>query len=653
MNVVLIGGTIFAAIFLGIRAKLKANGEWEARRQRRIYNRFTFYNNNIFVRGKFRRIVQNFSTLNCSKLEKVREDSVKLFEKACLSMIVIVVLGAIGFQDILLVCLTALIGSIYYDVTVEKHIDKIYRKVIEEVSQCIQTVRAKYKETGSIKLAVLNSDKGKYLEAPVNEIYEMLISTESEEKLYQLCRKTPVRLLKTLAMVCYIVNERGDTKDERGSSVFADELTSLRQEADMEIRRLEKVRIAFKSLAIVALVGIIGTPIADWFLMSKIPGTATLIRGVYGLTEKTIIIGVTILAYYLISVYNKPTVVNVVDKIQWIDSLSKNRRVQKFVANIIPKKFSTRRKIKKMKQGAMSSKSLEYIYTSKVVFSAIAFVATLVLLCGFTLAAKMSIWNSTKPMGFLSSRPDLSGKAMERLASIDDWYMNQPEKPLETDAISFVESRVPELRTLEVQNEVDRLSMKWDKYHDTRLRVWYIFVAYAAAVAGWFVPEISLMFRKRLVQFEDIEDVMQLQNLMITLSQTTMSVYEVLYWLEKQATVNKAPISYAIQSYYENPIETLEELKMSVNSPDLKRLVMKLQSAVRTLPMQEAFSDTILDKEQLRSMREMAQIEVIESKKENAKLFASAPAAIMLLGGIVAPIIILGFSEILKTFNTL
>lgn len=634
------------------RNEQKKKPEWEQKQKRKLHNRFVRYHTSIITRKRFRRIVMEFSTLSCYEMDRVKEESVKLFEKAVGVAMLMPVVAGVAFRDVLLTLLVCGISYIYYDITVDRRIDQVYQNVVEEVSICIQSIREKYMETSNVATAVLNCEKGKYLSQPMTEVYQMLVDIDSEEKLYQFCRKSPVRIIKTLAMVCYIVNERGDVKDERGSA-FADEMTSLRQEADMEIRRLKKIRIAFKSLSGLAIAGLVCQPVADMFLMSQIPGTATLIKGLYGYVEKTALIIVTILAYYRISTYTRSSVVNSLDRVQSIYEFSRVPRVKGFIKNLIPKKFKTRVKMKLRIQDAISSKTMEYIYTEKVVVSVIAFIGVFLLLLGFTASAKYYMHNNHRTLTFTkSAAEELTERAAERLYAVDEYYMSLDEKMEPEETQKYLRQHVPELTELQVINEADRLSTKRDKYEKIGFKWYYVLIAFAGGVVGWFAPEISLSQRKRLVQFEEVDDVMQLQTMMIALSQTTMDVSEVLYWLERQTTLHRAVLSRAMQEFTYQPIESLERLKMSVSSADFKRLVSKLEATVYNLPLKEAFSDMLLDKEQLMRVREMAQDEEISLKKQNASFLAQMPIFLVLLAGFVGPIIVLGFSEVMRVFST-
>ena len=173
----------------------------------------------------------------------------------------------------------------------------------------------------------------------------------------------------------------------------------------------------------------------------------------------------------------------------------------------------------------------------------------------------------------------------------------------------------------------------------------------AGAVAGWFAPELSLLLRKKMVEFESTEDVMQLQTLMIALANTRMDVAKVLYWMSTESTVHKAPLHYAYLEFTSDPEMALWRLYDTVKSKDLKRMVSKLERAVYALSLRDAFNDILLDKEQSLVMSELLQNEVIESKKQYAKLIASLPTSIAVMGGFVLPILILGVVQLMNSLS--
>lgn len=648
---------IFAVIYFIVKSrqqKLKESGKYEQEQERKIYSRYIFYMNNVLLRKRFRHIVVQFSSLACYDVKMVREKSVKLFERSILSACLMPLVALVLFQNVMLAALSCLIGYIYYNMAVDKAIDKVYMSIVSELATCVQSIHDGYVMSGSIPKAVLESDKGTLLEKPISYIYDILTDIDGENMLYEFKKTTPVRMLGTLATVCFVMNNEGDSGYQDGEqSAFESVMTAIRREADTEIRRLKKTKLAFSSLSGVALVGLVASPFLDKFLLTQIPGTSLYLNGLYGSFEKALIIGITSLVYYLISILVRPSVVNQVDRNYYVNELSKNRKVKKFVNTLIPKKYKTRKKLEFLMNDAVSSKSLEYVYTLKPVASIIAMLCMMLLITGFIITAKQKLWDNTGSLSVMKTTQVMTEKLKKQLVILDDEYMTAENKMSDDETLELVKGRLTGVSDTDALMHVDRLSLKWDTYYGLTFKWYYVLLVYAAGVVAWFTPEISLKMRKKLVEFEANEDVMQLQTLMIALSNTKLDVYKTLFWLASESTIHKAPLHYAYLEYPSNPELALQRLKDSVQNENLKRMISKLERAVYSLSLSEAFNDIKIDKEQSLIMSEIQQDEVIESKKQWAKLLASMPTYIAVLGGFVLPILILGVVQLMSSLSGL
>lgn len=655
MNLGIVIVTAIVFVIMVTKTKAKEDKAFALKQRKKKLNRFARYYNNILVRGRFRRIVEMYASLSCYDSDTVKVESVTLFERNVIVTIIAPIVAAIVMKDVTITILMVTMAMVYYESTVESENDKIYMKLMEEISMNIASVREKYMETDNIPLAVLYSEKSKYLEVPLNNIYRILTDTDGAERLEQFQHSYPVPILKTFANTCSIVNENGAVKHEDGSDSFSEDMQTLRQECDTEIRRLTKTRIAFKSLKQLALAGLVICPACEWYLLTQIPGTAVLLKGFYGLVVHTALMLSTIYVYHWITTVNRPSVVNQIDKIQSIDNLSKNKRVYERVQKIIPKKYKTISKLEVLIKDSLSSKDLRYIYTCKPVFAAGAFIAALVVLAFGTITIRDSFKNNYNSLSFLPQ--NVTESQYIQLQRMDDEFLeltwDQYEEYDDPTLLEHVKSRISGISDSDADTQMKRLRSKYEAYHNAVYKWWWWLVAYVAALVAWRIPEFSLKQRKKLVEFEAQNDVSQLQTMMIVLSETKMDVYKAICWLEKQAAVHKAAIRKCHYSYIADPIAALNELEMKSPINDFKRMTRKLKSAVYTLSLNDAFSDMKLDKSQSLAIREMLRNEELEERKNSAKLVAIVPAAIALIGCMVAPILILGVTEITDTLSNL
>jgi hypothetical protein len=596
-----------------------------------------------------------YASLSCYDSDTVKEESVKLFERNASIVVLLPVVTLIVMQDALMAILMAFMGYVYYESVIEKENDKIYVKLMEECSMTISSVREKYLETDNIPLAVLYAEKSKYLEAPMHNIYRILTDTDGAERLEKFQHSYPVAIIKTFANTCYVVNENGAVKHANGADSFSEDMTTLRQECDSEIRRLTKQKIAFNSLQMLSLAGLAIVPICEWYLLNQIPGTASLLKGYYGLAIHLAVILVTMFAYRYISTACRPSVVNQVDKTKFIDELSKKKKVREFVNTIQPKKYRNIVKLQSMLNDSLSAKDIRYIYTAKPIFAVAGFLASFVILIFSTITVRDNFYNNYNSLSFIPQT--VTETQHNQIIRMDNDFMELSQEEYEAyddDTLqSYVKGHVTGISDSDASEQVKRLRTKYEGYHGAHYYWWWWLVCYAVALVCWRIPEFTLMARKKLVQYEATNDVSQLQTMMIVLSETKMDVYKALCWLEKQAAVHKAAIRRCHYSYIADPIAALDKLEKASPINDFKRLLRKLKSSVYTLSLHDAFSDMALDKAQTLTITEMLRGEELEQRKNSAKLIAVAPAAIALIGCFVAPVMILGITEMVDTLQNL
>lgn len=651
LNVGIVICTIIAIIFFSIRAVRKQRGTFDTIKKQKKIKRYWQYYNNVFTRGKFRAIVQRYETLNCYSMDDVKVMSVDLFQRALTVCFMIPILTLIAMRDIPTMLLSMFISYVYYDMTIDRVMDKSYVQIIKDLSVTIQSIQENYLQTENIATAVLNAEKSPLLNNSMSMVYDVLEDVDGENILEDFCRSSPVRQIKTLAVACKIMHTSGDERAENGGSAFINCLTTIQQEVDAEERRLIATSIAFKSLAVLTLVGLFVTPICNWFLLSQIPGTAILLKGMYGSITSALLIVLTIICYYVLSTYNRPHVVNQSDVVPWFDDIVRMRKVTQFSKEIQPKKYKNRAKMERILKDSLSVKDLDYIYIAKFVAAVFGFITTLVFLIIFVMIAKDQLYHNYNSLSAVPG-PAMEARVYDRVVAMDNEYL-KAKKPLPKEELrAFVRAHIGGMvKDFEVDTNTDRLEKKYTKYHSLKVKWWFPLVAYLVAVIMWFSQEMLLKLRTKLVEYEAGEDVMQLQTLMIVLSHTKMDVDDALFWMERQSSVHKAIIRYAYHEYHSDPLGSLERLKDASSHIDFKRLIAKLQTAVYVLSIQDAFKAMALNKAHSLQKREMYMMETIESRKNNAKLIAMAPAGFMLVFRFVGVILAVGVSDLLKTFQ--
>ena len=655
MNAALLIGTFVAFIVFSRIEKAKKDPHYKEKKYASTFKRFTKYYNSILTRGRFRRIVEMYSSLSCFRMEEVRMESVNLFERNMIIVFMFPLIALIVMNNVVVAILMFFMGLVFYESQIEKKMDKIYVEIMQDMSLMLSSVREKFLETNSIPSAIQLCERSEYLEMPMNKIFQMLTNADGEMKLKEFQSTFPIRLMKTFANTCYIVNENGVQHYENGFDSFTSDMTVLRQECDAEVRRLIRQRIAFKSLQTLSLVGLAIMPAFEWYLLHNIPGTSSLLKGFYGEVSHVAIILLTIFMYWYISNCMRPSIVNVVDRNNTINELMQQRWYLKIVENVKSKKAKTEDKLNELINNSLSAKNINYIYGSKVFYATCGFVAGLICLFIFPILIKYNIYHNYNTMTFIEQQvtADQYKKIIEMDNAVMKWSEEEFNSYTEDGLKAFIQGHVTGLTDTQLGDQYDRLTIKFNIYKHAHWYWWFPFIAFLIAVLCWFIPEIQLIIRHSLVQYEEGEDVMQLQTMMIVLSETKFNVYRVISQLEQVSTIHKHALTRCHYSYAADPEKAIRRMEQSTNNKDFKRICRKLISCIYTLSIHDGFSDMLLDKQQSLSLREMLRNEELESRKTTARLLAIVPAASALILSFMGPVLILGIREITETLSSL
>jgi hypothetical protein len=658
MNLAIVGITVIVFIVAVGRTKMKEDPNFSKKIDTWKLKFHKFYFTNILTRRSYRNLVSLLGTLQYYDEKGTKLQATTQYSKALLISIIMPIIGALLMKDTFLGLTLIVFSVVYFQSTIYGKYDKMYITLMEECSLTIASMREKFMEYDAITQAVLYAEHDMILDAPLKQIYRMLTDVRGEEIKDNFCAQYPIPIVKTLGNLCYILNDEGVEKNPDGSDSFTSSLTIIRQECDSEVRRLTKQRIAFNSLKTLTLVGFGVTPAAEMYLLNMIPGTASLLKGYYGFFLHIALVIVTLVAFSYVSNACRPSVVNSSDRVEFIDEIRTTfPKIKMFARKLQPKDVKTKIYYKDLFDGALSSQDMEYVYVSKLIYTAAIAVFTLLMLIFGTITIRGNFKHNYNSLSFIPA--SLKESQQLQLNLVDDELIEYTQEEFQVfdddkaELTAYIKGRVSGISDSEASNQADRIKTKYHVYHNARFHWWWVLAVYAGGVIGWFIPNALLMIRKNMVKYEASVDVSQLQTVMIVLAETKMDVYRVLVWLQEQATVHNAPLRLCRCRYIKDPEEALDRLEDATTENDFKRMIRQLKSATYNLSLKDAFSGLKLDKQQSMAITEMLREEEIEQRKNSAKLIAIAPAALALIGSFVGPVILLAVTQLTDTLSQL
>lgn len=608
-----------------------------------------FFATNFFTRKDYLRIVEMLSRLSIYNFQEVRYRAVKYYRMSMIYLSAVWLGGTFVFRDFICSLLLLLFAYLVKNKYIDNNVDKARRQMLGEFSNTLSSLRQGYVRLGNIPDAIAECDKGRLLQAQMDDIYNICTAVDGEDRLNEFYSKCQFRQLKTLAASCYILNDTGDSTDSTGQSAFKTNVGLIKDEVDLEVRKNTLIRIKFNMLEYLPLAPLFCVSIVQNFFISNIPGTSIMYNGMLGYISRLIIVITALIGFYVITNINSEQYVRSNDRLESIDNLLEKRWFKRIVTNVTTKSAKTILAINKKIRHCLSSKDVEYIYAEKVVFSILVFAGALIASVVMTLSARQYIYQNTKSLSLVGGNT-YSVEEYERLFEYDSQCMKRSALESDDAMAAQLKGVLPKATEFTRLEEVSRIKLKYEKYHNTYYRWWYVIICYCIGMLGWRIPEFLLKFRDYMVKAEAEEDVLQMQTIIASVMDTSLDTLAVLYWLEKNSSVHQDALRFCYHEYPSDPEMALNRLKSKSTVAEFHHMCDKFITTIHQISMKEAFSDLISDRNHIMRIREMVQDETVASKRTIASPLALAPIFALAIMHILAPIGILGYAEFVKAF---
>ncbi|QGQ98793.1 hypothetical protein EHS13_29915 [Paenibacillus psychroresistens] len=598
----------------------------------------------FLTRGGYRKVRTRVAELSVYTSQEIQVYAVRVYAIATFSSVGLVILGALIFKDLFSTLLVLMYAIIMNTVLVSKQIDSVHFKLLKQLSMALSSLRQNYLRLNSIPEAVAESDTGSEIHRAFEDIYFILTDIDGKKRLDEFYATTPFKLLCTLAGVCYILNNSGDTKLRDGSSNFLQAMGMMADEVNLEIRRISLQKARFGMLEYLPVAPLLAIGVIEGFFTSIIPGTSVIYSGAIGYISRTVILLASIVGYIVIVKVNSAVSVKKDDRNALIIRLLKRKWFSDIVKDMMPKKQFKKAKKQRIIKGALSMTDLRHMYATKIMFSLLAFCITITCFFFAVNLGKQFVYKNVKEVSLVGGEK-LTAKDVKIRTEMDKLYLSMPTLPSANETKEYVKAKLPKLPAFDQDAQIKRLQEKYTSYHNASFKWWMIVIAFLVSMGATKIPEIMLRGRAWLLKTESEEDVLQLQTIIAILMNTSTDTLDTLFWLERQSRVHKNAILDAYHEYPSNPELALNRLKAKAVLPGFKRLVDKLILTIHQITLAEAFSDLVTERDHVMRIREISQNTTLNKKRSMVSPLAMAPLVLTAILYILLPLGILGFKE--------
>lgn len=576
------------------------------------------------------------------------------------------------FSDITSVILCAVLAYILITTMLEKHMERINYVVYTQLKYAMESIRLEYMRCNDVVESLETANYGNRIAKIMERIHGVLISTHGELRLKEFFESTPFKPIQTLAYICYSINNTGDSYDAEGNSTFITSLLIMNKDINQELERQDYQFMKFGQLEYLTLIPIPCIPFVQWFLLKYMPGTSIIIEGMAGYVIRIAIIVACIYCYDYISKANSMHVVKEDDRILFIYNLLKNKTIYHFVNNITPKNRK-RRILKHKLENAFSKKTINEFYVEKLLYSVVIFVFVILLFFSATIAGRNYMLHYTGSLAMISddsTYKDKNGKPIytqEELYAMDLTYialrdkgkfdfdrMDGSLKETEQEELNqLIRGTMATINDLQLEDQKARLEKKYDWLQKVHFYWYYIDISFAAAIAGFFLPNVTLRKRNNFLKEEEEEEFLQLQTIMTILMSMNCDTLEALEHLTQISTIHKDMLTYCYQGYASNPIAELDRMIEKTPIPDFKRFIEKMKMTVDELSLSEAFIDLIQNREHICNVRDEVLKNNIDNRRNKCGQRAKMPFMMTLILLFVFPLMYMGYTEMMSGINEL
>lgn len=621
--------------------KSKGNDIW--------YAAYTYFSNFFLTKRYLRRIRKRIEMLEMSDNWTVSRKTMKFATtsmSAVLAMLIVLMLLDLDFYYFVISLITIVV---VHNQIIDMLVDGIEKKLLVQFDKFLGDVRHHYHEHGMIDEAVYDSINDCKYEMSIHatKMYEILTSDDVENEIEKYNEIAPNKFFKTFLANCYTVQKFGD-KIVDDESMFLTNLNYLKQEINLEMLRRQKLDYLFNSLSIIALAPIFTLkPLESWGT-SNLPEMVEYFNGPYGFVVQIVLFMLVILSYKLINTLKSDYQHNAYENVIF-DKLLKIPVLAGFISILKNKQYSKALKYNDLLKSVGMNQKVEHFYLRRIVYMFVAFVVSIFVFINIHSISKHNILYNSENL--VTANQSIDIEAEEEILKMDrEIILNFGRKKVE---FKDVEKAVLDYGIIQDKTLAGiaskRIMDKLIKYREQYFKWWQLLICLLVAVICYNIPYWLIVFRKKVIQMNMEDEVMQYHAIILMLMHIErISVEDILKWMEQFAVVFKDSISKCLNNFENGDMEALEQLKLDEHFVPFSRIVENLQSASDKIPIVRAFDQLKVERGYYQEKRKMDNEITLNKKGMWGKLIAFTPLVATIVLYILLPFILISLNQLVN-----
>lgn len=530
-------------------------------------------------------------------------------------------------------------------------VKKSEKQLLLQFEGFLGTIRHHYYQTNRIDDAIY--DALGELEEPVGVhaqmIHDVLTSDDVEEAAARYNDVVPNRFIKTFVSLCILITRFGDRTVD-GQSLFLQNLTYLKEEINIELRKREKIDHKFKGLVFVTVVPMYFLPAIEGWAIGNVPELYTYYHGAYGIIVSVAICTISLVTYNVLIYMSDNGEMQIRDHAV-LDRIAQAPPIRRILNSHINRRYTKAMQTNDTLRRMGETMTVKQFILKRAAYSTATFCLGLLLVAGIHATNKNNAVNYTDNLvNISSSASDKEVAAIQeevrRLTGELRGNRKLTQKQIEDELFRSGMIKNKQLMTLtagEILKRVNRYQSEYIK--------WYEIVALlTAAAAAYQTPHWMLLYRKKIMQMNMEDEVIQYHSIILMLMYIErISARDILEWMEQFAVFFRTSIEECLNNYTFGELEALEELRENEPFEPFRRVVDNLIMCDKI--GMKAFREVAVERRNFQEKRKLENEILIDNRASIGQFLSFIPLFTAIGLYLIVPFVVEGVNQLSFYFS--
>lgn len=579
-------------------------------------------------------------------------DDISIARRVSKQFVIASIVGAITMTTFILLskgnvfylCLGVWTTMVLFTHTINITFDQMEKKLLEQLQDYLDKLRHLYHDTKLLDTALYQSLENlpPEIKPHILQIYDIVISTDTDAKVDRYVQVAPNRFFMTLAAICASIKEYGD-KEVNGDGLFNTNINHLKEEVNIEILKNEKVSYMFSGLVFVSLAPVFLLKPVEKILTANMAEMASYYNGAGG-TISTIMVFLTSYICYQLIITLKQGHNEEEQDHAFMQKLSNIPIVQSILIAIENHNYSKTLRIAddlKMTGDKIGTRA----FLLKRFLTGIGFVLLFNAVSCVIVGNQRSELKNDFVNAFENSvvpnedyRIILEETAAEYTAEYK--YMTGKSDAEQAEILAKEIADKEGIKPKYASEIATTVLEHSKKLSDVYYKWWMLLLSLAAGIIGYYVPYLLLKYKVTITKMNMEDEVIQFQTLVLILMyEDGVTINVILSWMERFSFTFKESIRKCIVNLELNQQQALKKLCDSETFPPFKRFVENL-CMIDNVGLEGAFSQVAVERNYYKEKRAQDENILAEKKASYGSIAAFGSYVVFLAGHIVMPFLV-------------